>query len=69
MKCPKCGQDMIDTKDFCLNCGAKLREDKPVMTKKIAIIIVLSLIVVGVVTCFSIMYLGTDKELAPFLNK
>jgi len=69
MKCPKCGQEMIDNKDFCLNCGAKLKEEKPAMTKKTAIIVVLSLIVIGVITSLCIMYLGTGKELEPFLNK
>jgi hypothetical protein len=32
MNCPKCGQEMIDVKDYCVNCGAKLREEKMVST-------------------------------------
>ena len=25
MKCPYCGQEMIDIKDYCVNCGKKLK--------------------------------------------
>lgn len=69
MKCPKCGQEMVDNKEICINCGATLRIEKPVMTKKLAVIIVVSLIVIGVIACLCVMYLGTGKELEPFLNK
>ena len=34
MNCPKCGQEMIDVKDYCVNCGAKLREEKMVSKKR-----------------------------------
>ena len=35
MNCPKCGQEMIDVKDYCVNCGAKLREKKWYLKKEL----------------------------------
>ena len=28
MNCPKCGQEMIDIKDYCVNCGKKLKKEE-----------------------------------------
>ena len=30
MVCPKCGQEIIDTKDFCVNCGQRLTKQRKV---------------------------------------
>lgn len=68
MNCPKCGQEMIDVKDYCVNCGAKLREEKMVSKKRI-IFIFLGLIVLGALTCYLIINLNTDKEIEPYLKK
>jgi uncharacterized protein (DUF983 family) len=69
MKCPKCGQEMIDCKDFCPSCGYHIKEEKPSMTKKTAFFIILLLVIFGVAICLSIIYLGAGNELEPFLNK
>ena len=36
MKCNRCGQEMLDIKDYCVNCGAKIKkESKKWKIKKI----------------------------------
>ena len=34
MNCPKCGQEMIDVKDYCVNCGKKLKKGCKCWVKK-----------------------------------
>ena len=66
MKCPKCGQTMIDEKDYCVNCGTKLRERKEVSAKKVLILFAV-LIVLGIGACYGIINFNTDKEIEPYL--
>ncbi len=69
MKCPKCGQEFIDCKDYCPGCGYHIKEEKPAMSKKTAFFVIFLLLVFGAIVCLSIIYLGTGQELEPFLNK
>ena len=34
MKCPNCNQEMIEKKDFCINCGKRLIKEKQVSKKR-----------------------------------
>lgn len=69
MKCPNCGQTLTDNKDFCPNCGKRLREAKRGDIKPItAVIIIILLLAVGVAICLCIMFVGTKKELEPYLK-
>ena len=39
MKCPYCGQEMIDIRDYCVNCGKKLKkEEKGISVGKLLVI-------------------------------
>lgn len=67
MVCPKCGQEIIDTKEFCVNCGTRLVETKKV-SKKTVLIIFIAMIILGVLTCYIVMNYNTSSELEPYLN-
>lgn len=67
MKCPNCGQEMIEDKEFCPNCGKQLKEEKG-MSKKSILLIFVALFLLGIGICVGIMFVGTDKELDPYLN-
>jgi uncharacterized protein (DUF983 family) len=66
MKCPSCNQEIIDNKEYCTNCGKKLRETKTGISLKTFFIIILIFIVIGVFIVLSIMYVGTDKEIEKY---
>ena len=65
MKCPNCGQEIIDKKVFCPNCGKQLNniDNSGFNPKKIFALFVLVMIVLGVGTIYIIANVGTDKEL------
>ena len=69
MKCQNCGEEMIDIKDYCVNCGKKLREYKGGISLYKLLLIFLGIIIVTIFVCYLIINLNTDKEIAPFLNK
>lgn len=69
MKCPKCGQEIIDNKEYCPNCGIKLRESSVGISMKTLLIIGAFLILLGTGITLSIMFLGTDKELEKYIDK
>ena len=69
MKCPNCGQEMIDIKDYCVNCGKKLKIDKNNVSLTSIIGIFLGIIIVTIIGCYLIINLNTDKEIEPYLDK
>lgn len=69
MKCPKCGQQMIDIKDYCVNCGAKLKNEKNGISLKGLLLVFGLIIVVTLLACYLIMNYNTDKEIKPYLDK
>lgn len=69
MKCSKCGQEMIDIKDYCVNCGAKLKKDSKGISIKTLLLIFGMIIIVTIVACYLIMHYNTDKEIKPYLDK
>ena len=69
MKCPNCGQEMIDIKDYCVNCGKKLKIDKNNISLTSLIGIFLGIIIVTIIGCYLIINLNTDKEIEPYLDK
>ena len=69
MKCPNCGQEMIDIKDYCVNCGKKLKSDKNNISLTSLIGIFLGIIIVTIIGCYLIINLNTDKEIEPYLDK
>lgn len=68
MKCPKCGQEMLDIKDYCVNCGAKLKKDSRGISLKALLLIFGLIIIVTIVACYLIMHYNTDKEIKPYLE-
>ncbi|MBQ1812653.1 MAG: hypothetical protein II119_01715 [Bacilli bacterium] len=68
MKCPKCGQEMIDIKDYCVNCGAKLKKESKGISLKALLLIFGLIIVVTVIACYLIMHYNTDKEIKPYID-
>ena len=69
MKCPNCGQEMIDIKDYCVNCGKKLKKDKRGLSFLGLVAIFLGIIIVTIIGCYLIINLNTDKEIEPYLDK
>lgn len=69
MKCKNCGQEMLDIKDYCVNCGARLRSDKKGITFGGLIGIFSLVIIVTLIGCYLIMNYNTDKEIEPYLDK
>ena len=69
MKCPNCGQEMIDIKDFCINCGARLKTEKEGISLKALLLIFGLIIIVTIIACYLIMQYNEKKEIEPYLNK
>lgn len=69
MKCPKCGQEMIDIKDYCVNCGAKLKSEKQGIGLKGLLLIFVLIIVATIIACYLIMHYNTKKEIEPYLHQ
>lgn len=69
MKCPNCNQQLISSKDFCINCGSELKQKTPKgVSLKWVIGAMVILVLIGVGVILMIMYYGTDKELDHYLN-
>lgn len=68
MKCPNCNQEMIDIKDYCVNCGKKLKEDKKGISFMGLIGIFALIVVVTIIVCYLIINLNVDKEIEPYLD-
>lgn len=67
MKCPNCNQEMIEKKDFCINCGKRLIKEKQVSKKGIIVFMIL-MVIVGFITCYLIINLNTDKEIESYIK-
>lgn len=68
MKCPKCGQEIIDRKDYCVSCGTKLDETKP-MSKGTVIMFILLIVLLSAAVCYAVINYNTDSELGPYMNQ
>ena len=68
MKCKNCGQEMLDIKDYCVNCGAKLKSDKRGITFGGLIGMFSLIIIITIIGCYLIINYNTDKEIEPYLN-
>ena len=69
MKCSNCGQEMIDIKDYCVNCGKKLKSDKNNISFGGLIGIFAGIIIVTIGVCYLVINLNADKEIEPYLDK
>ena len=69
MKCPNCGQEMIDIKDYCVNCGAKLKKESKGISLKGLLLIFGFIIVVTIIACYLIINYNKDNEIKPYLNR
>lgn len=68
MKCKYCGQEMIDIKDYCVNCGRKLTDDKKGISAGGLFLIFGILIAVSVFVCYMIMNYNTEKDIQPYID-
>ncbi len=68
MICPKCGQEIIDRKEFCINCGERLYKSKTI-SKKTLIFIFIGMVVFGILLCYAIINFNTNGELNPYINQ
>ncbi len=66
MVCPKCGQEIIDPKEFCLSCGYKFKETKKV-PKKTFIFLIIGMLLFGAFICYMIINYNTDNELKKYI--
>lgn len=69
MKCKYCGQEMIDIKDYCVNCGKKLKEDKQGITLGGLLLIFGIIILVTIFVCYMIMNYNRENDIKPYLNQ
>lgn len=69
MKCPNCGQEMIDIKDYCVKCGKRLKKEQQGISLGKLLIIFLVFIVIGIGVCYYIANYGINEEIKPYLNK
>lgn len=69
MKCKNCGQEMLDIKDYCVNCGTRLKSERKSITFGGLMTIFSLVIIVTLIGCYLIMNYNTDKEIEPYLDK
>jgi uncharacterized paraquat-inducible protein A len=68
MKCPTCGQNLIDNKEYCTNCGTKLIKKQPFSISVKGLLLIFAVfIVAGAVIVLSIMYVGSDDEVNNYI--
>ncbi len=68
MICKKCGQEIIDTKEFCVSCGTRLIKEKKA-PKKLIIFVLIGMVVMGILLCYFIINYNTEKEIKPYLKE
>lgn len=68
MKCKYCGQEMIDIKDYCVNCGKKLTEDKKGISVGDLFLIFAIIIAATIFVCYMIMNYNTEKDIEPYIE-
>ncbi|MDD4831626.1 MAG: zinc ribbon domain-containing protein [Bacilli bacterium] len=71
MKCPKCGQEIIDNKIFCPNCGKQLNKETSLglSPMKMFLIFVVIMLLLGVGTIYYIANIGLNKELEKIISE
>jgi hypothetical protein len=58
MECPNCGQNINSNKDYCVNCGTRLKKKDTFSISISGLIIIMTiLIAIGAVILFLLMYL------------
>jgi len=67
MKCPKCGQEILDEKEYCVNCGTKLKSEKKVPKRNVFIGLII-MVLLGALVCYLIINFNTSGELSPYIN-
>ena len=69
MKCPKCGQNILNNTDYCVNCGKELNVviKEGITLQNFAVIIAIFL-VGGALLILGIMYWGTDNEIDSYIE-
>lgn len=69
-KCPNCGQVIIDSKEYCINCGKELKLEKHFnFNSKNMFTIMGILIFFGVALVYGIINFNTETELRAFENR
>ena len=68
MKCKYCGQEMIDIKDYCVNCGRKLKKEEKGISVGGLFLIFGILVAVGLLVCYMIMNYNTEKDIEPYID-
>ena len=69
MKCPDCGQERIDIKDYCVNCGKKLKKEEKGISLGKLLVIFLIFILLGVGVCYYVANHGIEEEIKPYLKE
>lgn len=71
MKCSDCGQEIIDNKTFCPNCGKQLKKiEKEVgKNRKTFLIFIVVMLLLGGGTMYMIGNVGTTEELKKITDK
>ena len=69
MKCPNCGQEMIDIKDYCVRCGKKLKNEEKGISLGKLFMIFFGLILVTTLVCYMIANYNTKEEIKPYLKE
>ena len=68
MKCNRCGQEMLDIKDYCINCGAKLKQEKKGMSLGGVFAIGIAIVVITIGALYLVANYNTDEEIKPFID-
>lgn len=69
MKCPKCGQIIIDSKPFCVNCGTELNPKINGVSGKMKYIFMGLSVFLGLVMFLGVMVLNTSISMPIFGGK
>lgn len=68
MKCKNCGQEMLDIKDYCVNCGAKLKKESKGITLGGVFAIFLVIVGITIGALYLIANYNTNEEIKPFID-
>lgn len=68
MKCENCGGEMLDIKDYCVNCGAKLKKESKNITLGGVFAIFLVIVGITIGALYLIANYNTNEEIKPFID-
>ena len=68
MKCNRCGQEMLDIKDYCVNCGAKLTQEKKGISFGGVFIICIAIVGITIGALYLVANYNTEEEIKPFID-